>query len=357
MRGDLDPVYAACSKLLAAKDVKPDQAAKYHWRRAEILYRQDRFKETLEAIDASLKLDPTFPPALMRRAVVLAQLLRRDDSYFAARKLYAVAPEWSKSLTVLANLSAYHITFGRREKIHARAVELDPKDYDARKSFGLFLYRRGKIKQAEAQWQIILDADREAVNAQYSFFHKGEDGFELYGSTLGLRGTIYGDNRQNAKALVDFDRLIKLYPDKARGYYLRARQYLRMNELQLAAADIAKSLELLPGYIRALEERVLLNLKQKNYQQVVTDADIVLAGEARKRAWIGRYRGVALRGLGRANDAFESFLTSAKLDPEVANALMARMITQGYYSDTAKHSVKDHTFLNGLMACSIDPKC
>lgn len=356
LRGDLDPVYAACSKLLADKDAKSDQVAKYHWRIGEILYRKHRFEETLEAIDASLELDSTFPPALLRRAAVLAQLRRRDDAYFAARRLFANAPDWSSSLTVLADLSAYHITFDRREKIFAGAVELDPQDYVARKSYGHFLYQRGKIKEAEAQWQVVLDADREAVNAQYHFT-KGADEFELYGIMLEFRGSYYGDNQQNDKALADFNWLIELYPDKARGYYLRARQYLRMNKSQLASADIAKSLELLPGYIRALEQRVEVNLKQKKYEQVLADADIVLAGEARQRAWIEHYRGVALRGLGRPTDAFESFLTSAKLDPNAANALMARMTGQGYYSETAKHSVEDEKFLNGLMACSIDPKC
>lgn len=356
LRGDLDPVYAACSTLLADEDVKPDQAAKYHWRRAEILYRKHRFKETLQEIDASLTLDPKFPPALMRKAAVLAQLHRRDDAYLAARKLYAVAPEWSDSLSTLAALSAYHLSFDQREKIYARAVELDPTDYVARKSFGIFLYHRGKIKQAEAQWQAVLDSDRDAVNAQYHFT-KGPDEFELYGIMLEVRGTIYGDNQQNAKALADFDRLIKLYPDKARGYYLRARQYERMDDYQRATADIAKSLDLLPGYIRALEVRVQVNLNQKKYEQVVRDADIVLAGEARQRAWIERFRAFALRGLGRPTDAFEGFLTSAKLDPGVANDMKFRMIRQGYISDSAEHSLKSDRFLNGLMACSVDPDC
>lgn len=356
LRGDLDPVYTACSKLLADNDAKPEQAAKYHWRIAEILYRKHRFKETLEAVELSLELAPRFPPALLRRAAVLAQLRRRDDAYFAARKLYAAAPEWSKSLTVLANLSAYHITFGQREKMHARAVELDPKDHVARKSYGIFLYNHGKIKQAEAQWQAVLDADRDAVNAQYHFT-KGPDEFELYGIMLEVRGTIYGDNQQNAKALADFDRLIKLYPDKARGYYLRARQYERMDDYRGATADLSKSLDLLPGYIRALEVRVQVNLNQKKYEQVVRDADIVLAGEARQRAWIERFRAFALRGLGRPTDAFEGFLTSAKLEPGVANDMKFRMIRQGYLSDSAEHSLKSDRFLNGLMACSVDPDC
>ncbi|MEO1159778.1 MAG: hypothetical protein AAFW74_04865, partial [Pseudomonadota bacterium] len=148
LRGDLEPVYAACSRLLDTGFVKPDLQAKYHWRKAEILYRQHKFKETLETIDLSLVLAPEFPPALLRRAAVLAQLGRRDDAFLAAVKLYETAPEWSSSLTVLAELSAYHITFNQREKIHALAVELDQEDYLARKSYGLFLYRRGKIKQA-----------------------------------------------------------------------------------------------------------------------------------------------------------------------------------------------------------------
>jgi len=356
LRGELDPVYAACSRLLDDNFVKPDLQAKYHWRKAEVLYRQHKFKKTLEAVELSLVLAPRFPPALLRKAAVLAQLRRRDDAYFAVRKLYSVAPEWSHSLSTLADLSPYHLTFDKREEIYARAVELGPKDYVIRKSYGLLLYHRGKIRQAEAQWQVVLDADREAVNAQYHFT-KGPDEFELYGIMLEMRGTIYSHNQQNQKALADLSRLIDLYPDKARGYYLRARHYVRMDDYRRATADIAKSLDLLPGYIRALEVRVQVNLNQKKYEQVIRDADTVLAGEAEQRAWIERFRAFALRGLGRSTDAFEGFLTSAKLDQGLANDMMSRMIMQGYLTDSADHSVNGDKFLNGLMACSVDPDC
>lgn len=356
LRGDLEPVYAACSRLLDANFVKPDLQAKYHWRKAEVLYRQHKFEGTLEAVDLSLALAPRFPPALLRRSAVLAQLGRRNDAFLAAVKLYETAPDWSRSLTVLADLSPYHITFNQREKLYALAVELNPQDYLARKSNGLFLYHRGKMKQAEAQWQVVLDADREAVNAQYHFT-RGPDEFELYGITLELRGTYYSDNRQNTKALADFNRLIDLHPDKARGYYLRAREYQRMGDLQRADADIARSLKLMPGYIRALEVRVEVNLNRKNHEQVVRDADMVLSGDARQRAWIERFRAFALRGLDRPKEAFEGFLTSAKLDEGIANDMRFRMARQGYYSETAELGVEDDGFLNGLMACSIDPEC
>lgn len=356
LRGDLDPVYAACSRLLDAGFVKPDQQAKYHWRKAEILYRQRKFKETLEAIDLSLLLAPRFPLALMRRAAVLAQLDRRNDAFRAAVRLYETAPDWSKSSSVLADLSPYHITFNRREKLYARAVKLDPTDYVARMSYGRFLHQRGKIKQAEAQWQVVLDADREAVNAQYRF-RASDDQFELYGYMLELRGTVYTANNQNAKALADFNRLIELHPDKARGYYLRAALRVGGDKTELAEADIDKALELLPGYLRALELRVQINLQHNKYEQVVRDADIVLAGKAQQRAWIERFRASALRSLGRSTEAFGSFLASARLDPKLANDMRSRMARRGYYSQTTQFNVEAEEFQNGLMACSIDPDC
>ncbi|MEO1162007.1 MAG: hypothetical protein AAFW74_16445, partial [Pseudomonadota bacterium] len=178
-----------------------------------------------------------------------------------------------------------------------------------------------------------------------------------YGSTLELRGSYYGDTRQPGKALADLNRLIEIYPDKARGYYLRARQYMQMDDYQRADADIARSLKLMPGYIRALEVRVQVNLNRKNYEQVVRDADIVLAGKAQKRAWTERFRAFALRGLGRSPEAFEGFLTSARLDEGLANDMRSRMSMRGYYSETAEQGVERDEFLNGLTACSIDPEC
>ena len=356
LRGDLDPVYTACSRLLDKTFVEPDLQAKYHWRKAEIFYRQHRFKEALDAVELSLVLNPTFPPALMRRAYALAHLGRRNEAFVAAGKLIATAPEWSSSFLTLAHLGVVYLTFGQRLSAFERAIELDPENYLARHGYGSFLLARGRRKEGQAQWQAVLDADREAVDAQY-LRTDGPDEFELYGFMLETRGGNYSAHLQYDKALADFTRLIELYPQKARGYFRRADLYLSMDQFELAAADIVKSLELLPGYTKALEVRARMNLLQKKYEQAVQDADVVLAGKTERRAVIQRIRGFALRGLGRSKEAFESLLESAKLKPFSASDLKSRMIMQGYYPENVETSLEDARFINGLMACAIDPQC
>lgn len=356
LRGDLDPVYAACSKLLAATFVKPALQAKYHWRKAEILYRQHQFKEALEAIELSLILAPDFPPALMRRAYVLSHLGRRDKAFAAAEQLVAAAPEWSNSPLTLAFLGVFHLTFEQRFHAFSRSLALDPDNYIARNGFASFLVAIGMIKEGEAQWQTVLDADREAVDAHFHFTI-GSDEFELYGLVLETRGSYFSANQQSDKALADFTRLIELHPLKARGYYFRARQFLLAKQLDLAEADIAKALELLPDYTKALEVRVQINFKRKQYEQVVRDTDVLLAGETEERAVLESLRGAALRYLNRPKEAFESFLQSAKLEPLFANDRKYRMKRQGYYSGTTEKFLEDEKFLNGLMACAIDPDC
>jgi len=356
LRGDLDPVHAACSRLLDGNFVKLDLQAKYHWRKAEILYRQHKFKKALEAVELSLVLDPVFPAALRRRAMALSHLGRGNEAFVAAGKLIATAPEWSGSHLTLASLGVFHLTFDQRMKALARAVELDPKNYLARLSFGSFLIARGRIKEGETQWQVVLEADREVVDAQYHYM-RGRDEFELYGYMLEVRGGYHLYNNRYDEAHADFTRLIKLHPEKARGYSLRARQYMYTKQFELAEADVAKALELLPNYSMALGLRVWLRYEQKNYQQAIEDADVLLAGETRERANIHRFRGFAHRKLDNFKQAFENFLAAAKLDPTYATDAKLRMTDRGYYPETADGSVEDIKFTNGLMACAIDPKC
>ena len=174
---------------------------------------------------------------------------------------------------------------------------------------------------------------------------------------LETRGQHYSATRQPDKALADYTRLIELYPQMARGYYDRARHHLNFDQLGLAEADIAKSLELQRDYSKALELSVSVKFFQKKYQQVIKDADGLLAGETEAPAHLLLYRGYSLREMGRPEEAFESFWSAAKMLPFVASDMKSRMLARGYYSGSEEDSVEDNKFINGLKACAVDPGC
>jgi len=65
------------------------------------------------------------------------------------------------------------------------------------------------------------------------------------------KGGAHLEKREFDRAIIEFNKAIKIYPDFARAYYNRGMANQNLNRLDLALSDYRKALEIDPNFIRA----------------------------------------------------------------------------------------------------------
>ncbi len=118
---------------------------------------------------------------------------------------------------------------------------------------GIYLKRKGKFKEAEADYLAAI-----AANPKYA------SGF------LNL-ANVYFAQQQNQKALANYNKSIELDKNNEKAYSSRAAVYGRLGKINAAFEDVSKALKINPNYADALLNRATIYDIRKDYQNAIND--------------------------------------------------------------------------------------
>lgn len=152
-----------------------------------------------------------------------------------------------------------------------------------------------------------------------------EAGGENAGVLL-LRGYVYFDLKDYARAIEDYTQAINLAPDEASNWNDRCwARAVWSRQLVEALDDCNEALAIDPMNYDAYDSRGLVHLRNGAWTDALVDYQSSLDIEPSASSNFGS--GVALKRLGRADEAEEAFAAATELDPAIAETYAAFGIT------------------------------
>lgn len=145
-----------------------------------------------------------------------------------------------------------------RLKDYARAIELDPRNTEAWQARALTYAEQGKLENAVADFNKLLKDNDENVTAHLAL------------------GEVLTNMEKFDDALKHIERAIKLKPDSALGFTLRARLHVAQKDVKAALADLDQALKVDPRDVSALIVRARLHQEEGNLAAARQDINRVL---------------------------------------------------------------------------------
>ena len=203
-----------------------------------------------------------------------------------------------------------------RLKDYARAIELDPTNTEAWQGRALTYMQQGEDDKAIADFKRLIDDNKENVNAR-----------------LALAEALTNMERFE-EAVEQVEEAIKMAPDEALAYTMRARLKLVEEDIKAALADLDQAIRLNPQDVVALMIRARLYLAEENIPAAKKDVETALLLSP------GLIQGILIRSViaaeeGRMTDAIADIQLLLQDDPENVSW---RLQLAGYYIRDKRHS-------------------
>jgi len=199
-------------------------------------------------------------------------------------------------------------------------------------------HRRGQLREAEALYRQILDAQPGHFDALHLcgvlMQQRGlpEEAFGLIGAALAVNaasapahsnyGLVLAALGRTEEALAAYDRAIALKPDYAEALYNRGNALAALGRLDDALASFEQAIALRSNYAAALINRAQVLQRLGRAQDALDGIERALALKPDGGALA--LRGRLLRELNRNADALASFARALELVPDDADTLIAR---------------------------------
>ncbi|MGA8260563.1 MAG: tetratricopeptide repeat protein [Arenicellales bacterium] len=255
-------------------------------RRAQELYREGKFIESVGAFRSAIEESPDYAPLHTGLGAVLHRLGRLPEAESALRRALELD---SRSHVAHDNLGVVLRLLGRRDEAvthHKRALKLAPKYPRAHANYGLALEQSGRTEDAEAEFHRALDLDDSMTAA-----------------LCGL-GRIHRWRARHADAEIVFRKALSLEPERltaitgladvlsATGRHAEALRLYR-KATRLAPHNVNIRLALAGGLSSAARDHEALSLYRRLERAGIGGVP-VLFGKASALSNLGRYR-AALR--------------------------------------------------------------
>jgi len=254
----IDAVDSAYFALLE----NPDSAAA-HARRAMGYNGWNKADKAIYTANRALAIDPKLPEALSARG--LAYGLKGDYTKSIEDQTKAIELEKNSSAFHERRAMAYLMKkeYEKGQKDITEALRLDPGNADALCDRAMLNAMGGNLSEATSDLDSAIKANPGSFRAH---FQKGlvlqfqklpdaalasvSDSLRLNSQfipALNLRGNLYNEMKDFAKAAEDFSAAIALDPKSVEAYTGRGLAYRRLNKMDLAKADAATLRELQPA--------------------------------------------------------------------------------------------------------------
>jgi tetratricopeptide (TPR) repeat protein len=179
------------------------------------------YKLALEFYEEAIKLRPEFPEAEFQRGQALLSLNRREDAEQAFRRAIEQRPNWVLPYAKLGFLLFRIMNRpGEAEPLLRKALQLEPKNYEALFELAVLRQGTGDLKEAIELFKLATTTNEAGLSTW---------------DALGATQLSAGDP---LAAIGSFTRALTLQPDNDGPHMRRAEAYIAVGDYQRALEDI-----------------------------------------------------------------------------------------------------------------------
>lgn len=192
----------------------------------EICHRQNRPKDAVEQYTLSLNLRPRSVPTLLARAGVYMETGDERRAYTDYCDVLDLDKDNREALFFRAYINMEQRDYKAARVDYERLLLLDANHFNARLGLAVLNQKEGRLKEAGDQLATLITAHpREAA---------------LYAA----RADVEKDREAYDLALLDMEEAIRLQPDRAQYYVIRAGICVKLGKKKQARADLERAVEL-----------------------------------------------------------------------------------------------------------------
>ena len=234
--------------------------------------------------------------------------------------------EQSKIYLTLGDICADNNEHNKSMIYFDRAIEINPKLFEAYNSRGVLKGQLGQHREAIEDFKKVITLNPKHVIA---YCNRG-----IAKSALG----------KPKEAIEDYDKAIKLNPQDADAYNNRGVAKSDLGKPEEAIDDYNKAIELNPKLAEAYNNRGVAKLALGRHEEVITDYDKAIELNP-KHAKAYNNRGNAKLDSGKNEEAMEDYNETIKLNPQhpqIAEAYINRGVAK-YRLEQHEEAIEDYT--------------
>ena len=209
-----------------------------------------QFPEALESYTYALNMAPRNVPILLDRAAILLELGEADKARIDYSLALDIQPDNTEALRMRAYIYAEAGDYKSARADYDHLLRLQPADFNGRLGLAMLCQKEGKLKDALAILDGMVDEKSEGTSMQTAPAHA-----VVYVARAGIQQEL----GNLPMALMDLEEAIRLDSSRPEAYLMRGQIQLSRGKKKEARADFEKALEL--GMPAADIEELLLQCK------------------------------------------------------------------------------------------------
>jgi tetratricopeptide (TPR) repeat protein len=238
-----------------------------------------------------------------------------------------------------------------RLKDYGRAIELDPTNTEAWQGRALTYLHRGDTDKAVADFQRLIDDNQDNVRARLALAEAlmNVERFEEAGKQLEeaikmvpdealgytLRARLKLIEEDTKAALADLDQAIRLNPQDVIALMIRARVHLVEENIEAAKKDVETALLLSPGLIQGILIRSVIAAEEGRMTDAIADIQLLLQDDPENVTWQMQLAGYYIRDKrpSKAIEIFTKILTDDENNQDARRARADTLLSVGKHSE------------------------
>ncbi len=256
--------------------------------------------------DRVIQLDKSISQAYVERAKLRLKL---KNSRGATEDLNEAIRYKTIDATAYLMRAKQHISENEYEPVpalFAEAIRLDSTMTEVYETRGAYLQKLNRHDQAISDFNLAI-ALNPTVSPQV---------YLMRGKSLAAKGL-------NNEAMLDYNNVLRTWPDSANVYCARGMLYQSMGQLNQAQEDFEQALEIDPNNALTFFSQGVLYLEMKNYERALELFDEAIALDTKYAEAYNR-RGEVFVEMESFDRALADFSTALRLDPTLGRAYRNR---------------------------------
>lgn len=194
-----------------------------------------QFREALESYTYALNMTPRNVPILLDRAALYLQLGEADKARVDYSLVLDIQPDNTEALRMRAYAYVELQDYKSARTDYDHLLRLQPQDYNGRLGLAMLCQKEGKLKEALAILDGMVEEKSEGTSLQTAPAHA-----VVYVARAGVQQEL----GNLPMALMDLEEAIRLDPSRYEAYLVRGQIRLSRGEKKEARADFEKAVEL-----------------------------------------------------------------------------------------------------------------
>ena len=351
-----NPQYAitTCSTFIDDPGLNSTDRERALLNRGRALQSAGKLSEANRDFVAAGKIAPEDPAPLVRQASIAFMQNKHRVALELATKAVGLDPRCAEAYFTLGAVAHSENDLTTAKRFYDKSTALDPDFILARFERLQIYIETGQHKAGLAEIQAIEALKTPELKTGFTDFHGKNAAF---GTLARLEHAIMLESMgRMPEAKVVLDKLVADEPG-AFSYGWRGWYYYRLNQFDLARADLDKAISYDPNYWILHNLRGQVDLYTHNYAAAV-DEETRAIDLRPKHVGSSRWmRAIALRALNRTDEAEQDAFEAIWSDHAFARSQLVSLANQGYFDPPSRGSDPAPAIRTAVQACMLDEKC